>query len=685
MSRGKFSTFTSKDGTIWVTSNTGLFKLNKKEKLFSFYEVLFRHSTRGMFEDSESKDIYISSYKGLKILHSNQRFSSPNFNELPYKILFKKKDRLLVMTENSGPSWWNLKDNKTHSIVTSNKSSFTLSTGTFINKDSILYFGYLGNIYEYDIINEKLLSSHFDLKNHLDSINGEIYNIYGTLRGDFWISSNNGVFCFNKNFEIKTYNFSNSDLLGRNTFIVDSYESKNGALWMASKKFGLIHIDFDKNKIEKFGLNEGLASDEAYSVLSNDGGKTFWVSTANGLSCFDTQNNEIRNYYDFDGLANNEFNRTSFLAASNGNFYFGGVNGVSYFNPIKIPSKKANFKPLITQYLIYSTDGTIKNFENLGKINNLITLDSKDNIIEFQVSSSDYHDISKRAYQYLLEGFDHNWVNLGKNNDRIRYMNLPAGDYTLKLRAFGGQGVWSKEELKVSIKVKQVFYKTIWFFILVGLTISVFFYGLFQYRLYQIRQYNNIRLSIGTNIHDELGGTLYAINHTAHVIKNDTVTDESKLDKLVMLCQKAYKSMGELIWAINPDNQYIEKLLEKMDDEKYDILGEYTKLTNIEVKDLNINKKISIELSHNILMIYKEALTNIVKHTIPTKINITIKNKPFFMMEITNFYTNTKETELSTGNGIKNMQKRASLINSNLEIRKLENSQTLILKLENSI
>src|SRR5690606_11158775 len=64
-----------------------------------------------------------------------------------------------------------------------------------------------------------------------------------------------------------------------------------------------------------------------------------WISTDNGLSYFDVKNQSFQNFYTEDGLSHNEFNYASFFKGSNGKYYFGGMNGVTFFEANKVLTK----------------------------------------------------------------------------------------------------------------------------------------------------------------------------------------------------------------------------------------------------------------------------------------------------------------------------------------------------------
>lgn len=684
--RGYFYHYLSSDNTLWVGSQNGILKIRTHNNLFTTCPDFKNCSSRGILEDTITKKVLVSTYSGLREYSPKQNSAKVLSRDLAYALLYKKGHKLLIMSELKGLRWWDLKQQKQLEVKGLPKLATSASYGYLIGKDHKVLFTHGGRIYRYDIDKDSVEKSKYDLSEQLDSTSGKIMTLYKTKNGMLCVATFKGLFAMDENKGIITFPFSNDERLGRNSYILSMYEDDQGLLWLASANYGVVCLNPKAGTIVSYTTTEGLAHMETYAILSDDGGKTLWISTASGLSHFDTQKKTFKNYYQTSGLAHNEFNSGSYLHASDGSFYFGGINGISRFFPKSIQEQSNAIKPLLSEYTIYSTNDSTRKYRNLGELPSLISLSPKDNIIEFVLSSNDFFENEKNIYAYQLVNFDKNWINSGKNNI-VRYMNLPAGDYVFKVKTFGSLGQWSDNFMEIPIHVDQIFYKKAWFIALVAALLVLLMWGILQLRLRQIQKENEIRLNIAANIHDDLGGTLYAINSSARQLKaNATNTDNvSEVNQLVEFCEEAYRNMGELIWAINPDNQYIYSLLDRMEDNKDSILQSYTKVTTFEISGFNTKQKINVEMKQHILMIFKESLVNIVKHTNPQKISIHVSNEPVFTLNITSYFEEKKETAFSSGKGLNSMQQRAKQLGGILTIKSDKNDHSINLRLKKPI
>jgi signal transduction histidine kinase/DNA-binding response OmpR family regulator/HPt (histidine-containing phosphotransfer) domain-containing protein len=64
-----------------------------------------------------------------------------------------------------------------------------------------------------------------------------------------------------------------------------------------------------------------------------------------------------------------------------------------------------------------------------------------------------------------LEGFDEDWVDLGRRH-RVSYTNLRAGRYTLHVKASNNDGVWNEHGLSVPFRVSPAPWRTSWAYML---------------------------------------------------------------------------------------------------------------------------------------------------------------------------------------------------------------------------
>lgn len=109
--------------------------------------------------------------------------------------------------------------------------------------------------------------------------------------------------------------------------------------------------------------------------------------------------------------------------------------------------------------------------------------------IIFRFSSLSYQNPQYNQYEYIIEGFDKNWLRAGNKHEAI-YSSIPAGNYSLKVRASNNDGLWSEEAASVSFQIVPPFWQTTWFYLISIFLLGAFLIAAFRYRVRSIQKNN---------------------------------------------------------------------------------------------------------------------------------------------------------------------------------------------------
>ena len=109
-----------------------------------------------------------------------------------------------------------------------------------------------------------------------------------------------------------------------------------------------------------------------------------------------------------------------------------------------------------------------KDYYNWYKIPKDLELDYTHNTIQLTVNTDDIAEQKQINYSHKLIGYDKDWIPLF-NSSEITYRNLPAGDYTLLIKASLSNDFKNAKEISYSFSIKPPFWKATWFWILLSL------------------------------------------------------------------------------------------------------------------------------------------------------------------------------------------------------------------------
>ena len=303
--------------------------------------------------------------------------------------------------------------------------------------------------------------------------------------------------------------------------------------------------------------------------------------------------------------------------------------------------------------------------------------------VEFAVLSFLQHD--KFTYEYKLEGSKEDWITL-KSPLPVNYNLLPHGNYRFLVRARNSEGLYSKNTTALSIYIAPPFWRTIWFYILVGLVVAAILFYLHKLRLQRLLHVERVRSRLARDLHDDMGSTLSTINILSNIALKQSPLEEKTSKEYMSTINNSttqmMESMDDIVWSINPVNDSLVKVLARMKEVAGSVLEpnniDYQFHTDNAVKELNF----SMEWRRDIFLVFKEALNNIVKYSKARNVSVTLKKTgKSFQLSVEDdgigFDMNARVSAIR-GNGLKNMKKRAETINGQLEVESEQGKGTRV-------
>jgi ligand-binding sensor domain-containing protein/signal transduction histidine kinase len=291
---------------------------------------------------------------------------------------------------------------------------------------------------------------------------GPVEAIFQDKSGILWFGTyTHGLFRLNpttKQLEQYTNDPNNKNSLSSNS-VLDIYQDSRGLIWIATFGGGLDRYLPDKNGFIQFQQEQGLPNDVVYGILEDQNGD-LWMSTNLGISRFNVSTGVFENFTIKDGLQGNEFDSSAFAKDSKGRMYFGGVKGLTVFNPANI-HQNPYIPPLVITSLTTQDSKPVATAQTVETLQT-VTLTYPQNSFDLSFSALSYAQIGKNQYKYMLEGFDQNWHNAGPSH-QASYTNLPGGTYTLHVIGSNSNGVWNEVGAAVKVTFIPPFWQT-WIF-----------------------------------------------------------------------------------------------------------------------------------------------------------------------------------------------------------------------------
>ncbi|MCC6762825.1 MAG: response regulator [Chitinophagaceae bacterium] len=309
-----------------------------------------------------------------------------------------------------------------------------------------------------------------------------------------WVGTYKGLHLYNEasnTFQLFTQQNADRNSLSNNTILCLA-EDRFGNIWAGTQN-GLNKItgvNGSNLKLLNYTVKDGLPSDYIHAVLCDRNGN-IWASTNKGIVRFNQATTSFAVFDKRDGVQSLVFSENAVHQDKTGRFFFGGVEGLTFFHPDSISINR--FQPPI-----YFTNLTINNqpyeFGNattgivvLNKPfykSESITLGYTENIFSVEFAALDYHAPDKNEYMYMLEGFNKEWVYAG-NNRQASFTNLKPGTYHLKVKATNSDKIWNPVPHELTIHVLPPPWRTWWAY---SLYVTIFVFLLWLTRHLGLRQ-----------------------------------------------------------------------------------------------------------------------------------------------------------------------------------------------------
>ena len=277
--------------------------------------------------------------------------------------------------------------------------------------------------------------------------------------------------------------------------VLDIAVDQNNIFWIATDA-ALVRFDPENFSMTSYDHSDGLANDYISAVLCVPEGLV-WVSTHEGISSFDPVNVQFVNYTKGDGLANFSYYTRSKFYSDKGMIYFGGKNGVDYFNPASLRINPTSPRMVLTSLVVNSDQPMYES--STTESGERLNLSYKDDLLEIQITGIHYADQNEVKYMYKIEGIHDDWIDLGHQRT-ILFSGLQPGDYVFKAKAISGDGIWSEKELTLPIHITPPFYATAWFSLIsIGLLLGLL-YAVIRYRERTIKNKDKLEAEVNRKI-----------------------------------------------------------------------------------------------------------------------------------------------------------------------------------------
>ena len=474
---------------------------------------------------------------------------------------------------------------------------------------------------------------------------------------------------------------------------------QENTLWIAFGGRGIYR--YKDNTFTGFTTANGLPTNEISTLIDDELGY-LWFGSFNGIHRVAKSDMEsiaagnskilfVDSFDEADGLSTLQCSsgHPSSYRTSNGQLWFATVAGANIVNPRSIPDRP-NPPPVRIESIVM--DGILYDRNTLTDTlagNETVNISADINRIEIHYTAINFADPDEVRFRYQLEGVSQGWIETGNQRSAV-IPTLSPGRYRFLLQAANSDGVWSKDQLGLSLNVDgQIWEKTSFQALLCLTFLAIIAAGLrlrwvraeqrqaakAQFAREVLEHQESDRKRIANELHDSLEQNLLVIKN--HALLTQQHQDDSKrmakvLDNISAISTDSIEEVRNIASNLRPyqiDRLGLSKAIQGM-------------LNQIATaSDLSIEHEIettphdlSPEMQINLYRIVQEATNNILKHAKATQTTITLLVSDYAItlrIRDNGMGFNTEETynEDGKGFGINGIHERAAMLNGTCELK----------------
>jgi ligand-binding sensor domain-containing protein/signal transduction histidine kinase len=385
---------------------------------------------------------------------------------------------------------------------------------------------------------------------------------------------------------------------------------RRGRLWVGTTSQGLLRVEDLQAEAPVFTAYDrsvGMSSDFV-SALAEDRQGRIYAGGAGSVDSLDPEQQplQLRRLTTADGMISGKL-RVAFRDR-HGALWFGGDQGLCRIIPREEPTPE-------TSILIHSihVNGERQPISDLGEAEPAsLSLESSQRqlMVEF---GGFRHDL---RYQTLLSGVDPGWS--VPSTVRNIFLSLNPGVYELLIRGVSPDGSIGSRPARVRFSVAAPVWQRWWFLALTAASLIAAGYWIHLLVLERKLGIERTRSVIATDLHDDIGSSLARISVLSDVLRTQLgrSSDHSPvIDQIATSARDVIEKMNDIVWAIDPRQDTLSDVVARIRRFASDVLDAKEIQWSFDTPPVSEELNLSLAQRRHLLLIFKEAIHNIVRHS----------------------------------------------------------------------
>ena len=486
------------------------------------------------------------------------------------------------------------------------------------------------------------------------------------------------------------------------------YLDVQGTLWIGTAGGGLSR--WRDRKVATFTTREGLPDNTISQILEDDSGR-LWLGGNRGIAAVSkAELDELaagkipavypQIYGRAEGMLSEECTggfHPAGLKTKSGLLYFPTLKGVVVADPrpqhSDVPAPPVLIEEIAVDGEVQTFSGPAPGVETSAEVRPASPKSQPPGLrvapgkrrFEFHYTGLSFDAPERVRFRYRLEGLDPDWVEAGTRRTAF-YSYVPPGNYLFRVIAGNSDGTWHAVGASVPLTVLPHFWQVWWFIALAALILLGSVGGVVrlmekrkhQSRLRQLEQDRALereRARIAQDLHDDLGSSLARISLLSGLARADKGNPrqvEAHVNKIAQSADETVRALEEIVWAVRPGSDSLQSLVEYIAHFANELFEGNGPRCRLDLPHDLPARPLPPEVRHNLFLIVKEALTNVLKHGDAREVRVQAKadadKLEILIQDDGRGFTPASAAATEKGNGLGNMQRRAAALGGVLTV-----------------
>ncbi len=482
-----FRAFSAKDGLLWIASEGSIYTVDFTSTFIPFTYLNFPAGS--FYFEEEKKNIWILTDSGMirrNLLNNQQkvfRHDPRDANSLSDFSVFDLKGdgegNIWIATHNTGLEKFNIRTEQfTHIRHDKNNPASLVNDSShvlFIDRQHFLWVGTHNGLSRMDTKTGKCTNYIYDPADSLSIGKGHINCIIQDKSNRIWVGNDEDMFVLDsQSGKFKRYKIGSGSL-------AMGCSDLDGVLWVACNA-GLYFFDQQTDRFKKFTSQIFPEGIDGICGLVEDEKGNLWVSTISNILRISRGRDEVKVYGTAQGVQSGTAVWMKNIRVNDGRLFLGGAKGFYSFKPNELLDERT--APIInfTSFKIGSEEVVAGPGSPLKQPiwkTNEVRLNYSQNTFSLEFGAIDYKNGGDIKYLCKLENYDIEWRDIG-TEPKVTYFNLPAGKYTLYVKAINIDG--SVAEKSIAISIAPPWWKSWWAYTFYGLLVILAGFLIYKYQ-----------------------------------------------------------------------------------------------------------------------------------------------------------------------------------------------------------